>query len=118
MKNGYVTILSETELAEKNNQQMWYEPHHPVLNPHKPDKVRRVCNAANKFCGYCLNDMLLTGPALLASLMGILSRFRENQFALSADIEEMFLQVEVRPKDRQFIRFLWLVENGKVVTYQ
>ena len=74
-KKRYVTILSETELAEKNNQQMWYVPHHPLLNPHKLNKVRRVCNAANKFCGYCLNDMLLTGPALLASLMGILSRF-------------------------------------------
>ena len=93
LKKRNVSILSDAELAETSNQQVWYVPHHPVLNPHKPEKVRRVCNAASKFRGNYLNDMLLAGPDLLASLMGILARFRENQFALSADIEQMFLQV-------------------------
>ena len=93
-------------------------PHHPVLNPHKPDKVRRVCNAASKFRGHSLNDMLLAGPDLLANLMGILARFREERYALSADIEEMFLQVEVRREDRRFLRFLWFDEQNRIVTYQ
>ena len=118
LKKGYVSILSSDELAETSNQPVWYVPHHPVLNPHKPDKVRRVCSAASKFRGHSLNDMLLAGPDLLASLMGILARFRENRYALSADIEEMFLQVEVRPVDRQFLRFLWFDESDRIVTYQ
>ena len=117
-KKGYVTILSSAELAETANQPVWYVPHHPVLNPHKPDKVRRVCNAASKFRGYSLNDVLLAGPDLLASLMGILARFRENKYAMSADIEEMFLQVEVKPEDRKFLRFLWFDENDRIFTYQ
>ena len=54
----------------------------------------------------------------MASLMGILSRFRENKFAMTADIEEMFLQVEVKPEDRKFLRLLWFHENDQVVTYQ
>ena len=37
----------------------WYLPHHPVLNPNKPGKVRRVCNAASKYKEACLNDKLL-----------------------------------------------------------
>ena len=93
-------------------------PHHLVLNPNKPGKVRRVCNAASKFKGFSLNDVLLTGADLLAGLMAILARFRENAVALSADIEEMFLQVEVKPEDRKFLQFLWHNEDGDVVTYQ
>ena len=98
-------------MASTINQQVWYVPHHPVLNALKPDKVRRVCNAAGKFRGTSLNDMLLAAPDLLASLMGILARIRDNRYALSADIEEMFLQVEVRPEDQKFLRFLWLDEK-------
>ena len=29
----------------------WYLPHHPVVNPNKPGKVRRVLNGASKFHG-------------------------------------------------------------------
>ena len=118
LSKGYISILSSSDLAATTNQQVWYVPHHPVLNPHKPDKVRRVCNAASKFRGESLNDMLLAGPDLLASLMGILARFLESRYALSADIEEMFLQVEFRLEDRKFLRFLWSDENDQLVTYQ
>ena len=118
LKKGYVSILSKDELSATENGPVWYVPHHPVLNPHKPDKVRRVCNAASKFRGYSLNDVLLAGPDLLASLMGILANFREDRYAMSADIEEMFLQVEIRYEDRRFLRFLWFDENDKIVTYQ
>ena len=50
--------------------------------------------------------------------MGILARFREQKYALSADIEEMFLQVEVKPEDRQYLRFLWFDEKDRIITYQ
>ena len=66
-------------------------------------------NAASEFPGYSLNDMLLAGPVLLASLIGILARIREQKYALSADIEEKFL--DVNPEGRQFLRFLWFDEN-------
>ena len=77
-----------------------YLPHHPVLNPNKPEKVRRVCNHASKLRGMSLIDVLLIGPDLLRSLWGIIFRFREKPVALIADIEEIFLQVEVEVNDR------------------
>ena len=67
-------------------------PHHPVINPNKPGKVRRVLNGAAKFHGTSLNKSLLTGPDLLQNLIHVLLRFRKHQFAVSADIEGMFLQ--------------------------
>ena len=34
-------------------------------------------------------------------------QFRQHSVAISADIEAMFMQVLVDPKDRQYLRFLW-----------
>ena len=42
---------------------------------------------------------------MLQSLMGIIFRFRENQIALSADIETMFLHVAVPSSDNRCLRF-------------
>ena len=84
----------------------WYLPHHPVLNPNKPGKVRRVCIAASKYTDICLNDKLLAGPDLLNGLIGTIFRFREGPIALTADIESMFLQVQVPEQDRSCLRFL------------
>ena len=104
---GYVRKVDQAELNETKDKLQWYLPHHPVINPHKPEKVRRVCNAAAKYQGVALNDKLLPGPDLLQSLIGIIFRFREHQIALSADIETMFLQVAVPKDDSRCLRFLW-----------
>ena len=76
-------------------------------NPHKPEKVRRVCNAAAKHQDVALHDKLLSGPDLLQSLIGIIFRFREHPIALSADIEAMFFQVAVPNDGNQCLQFLW-----------
>ena len=104
---GYVRKIDKTELNETKNKLQWYLPHHPVINPHKPEKVRRVCNAAAKYQGVALNDKLLPGPDLLQSLIGIIFRFREHQIALPADIKALFLQVAVPNDDSRCLRFLW-----------
>ena len=71
-----------------------------------------------RFRGYCLNDVLMKGPDLLQNLIGILFRFRENCVALTADIEEMFLQIQVPEEQRRYLRFLWTDEDGKLMPYQ
>ncbi|MCP4798391.1 MAG: hypothetical protein GY893_00405, partial [bacterium] len=40
----------------------WYLPHHNVVNPKKPDKVRVVFDCAAKFNGESLNSNVLQGP--------------------------------------------------------
>ena len=78
------------------------------MYPQKPGKVLRILNGAAKFHGQSLNSALLVGPELLQSLIHILFfRFRQYLFAVSADIEGMFLQVGVIPRDRPSLRFLW-----------
>ena len=85
----------------------WYFPHHPVLNPNEPGKVRGACNAAAKYKDICLNDKLLAGIDPLHGLIGTIFRFREGPIALTADIESMFLQVQVPEWDKNCLRFMW-----------
>ena len=95
VKARYVPKVQQIELNETRGKLQLYLPHHPFVNSHKPEKIRKVCKAAAKYQGVALNDKLLSGPDLLQSLIGIVFRFREHQIALSADIEAMFLQVAV-----------------------
>ena len=85
----------------------WYLPHHPVINTKKPGKVRIVFDCAAKHQGVSLNDYLLQGPNMIQNLVAVLTRFRMENFALTGDIQEMFLQVRVPHKDRDALRFLW-----------
>ena len=70
-------------------------------------KVRVVFDAAAKHNGKSLNDTIWPGAKLQRELVEVLTRFRWAPVALSADISEIFLQVEVQDKDRPFHRFLW-----------
>ena len=107
LERNFVRRLDDTETSETENAMQWYLPHHPVKHPHKPGKVRRVCNAASKFKGVSMNDKLFSVPDLLRYLVGIVFRFREHEIAMTADIESMFLQVAVPKEECKCLRFLW-----------
>ena len=81
--------------------------HHPVLNPNKPGKMRRVLNGAAKFHGASLKKSLLTGHDLLQIFIYVLLRLRQHPYAVSAGIEGMFQQVGVLLSDQPSLRFLW-----------
>ena len=66
---GYIVKVDKYDCFKVDNPREWYLPHHPVLHPHKPGKVRRVLNGAAKFHGVSLNNALLTGPDLLQTLI-------------------------------------------------
>ncbi|XP_028404802.1 uncharacterized protein LOC114527367 [Dendronephthya gigantea] len=86
---------------------VWYLPHHPVFHPQKPGKVRVVFDCAAKYKNTSLNDQLLQGPDFTNKLIGVLIRFRLERIALTSDVEAMFHQVRVDPKDCDTLRFLW-----------
>ena len=89
-----------------------------LQTPENPKKVRRVCNAAKRFRGYCLNDVLTKGFELLQNLFEVLFRFGENCVALTADIGEIYLQIQVPEQQGRYLRFLWTDEDGKLMAYK
>ena len=106
IEDGYAQEVEESKYANVTGK-VWYLPHHPVINPRKPGKVRVVFDCAAKFKGTSLNDQLLQGPDLMNSIVGVLMRFRQELVALIADIEAMFHQVKVKDEDRNYLRFPW-----------
>ena len=98
--------MQQAYLTESNDP-IWYLPHHPVTNVHKPEKVRVVFDCAAKYHGSSLNDTLMKGPIFMNNLVGVLIRFRKNKIALVADVEAMFHQVRVEPSHTNALRFLW-----------
>ncbi|XP_048486344.1 uncharacterized protein LOC119693582 [Plutella xylostella] len=102
LKSGY----AEPATTLPTQDRTCYLPHFAVCNPEKK-KIRLVHDAAAKSHGRSLNDMLLTGPDLLQSLPGVVMRFRQHPYAVSADIKEMFIQIRIKECDRDALRFLW-----------
>lgn len=92
-------------------QECWYLPTFGVYHPQKPGKIRVVFDSSTVFKGTSLNDMLLSGPNLNNTLVGVLLRFRREQIAITADIEQMFYGFKVREDHRNFLRFLWHRDN-------
>uniref|UniRef100_A0ABD2WWD8 RNase H type-1 domain-containing protein n=2 Tax=Trichogramma kaykai TaxID=54128 RepID=A0ABD2WWD8_9HYME len=107
--------LIEKGYAEKVDSppkgKVWYLPHFGVQNVNKPGKVRVVFDSAAKSDSVSFNDLLLVGPDLLKSLLGVLMRFRQKPFAVKGDIRDMFLKIKIRKEDRDAQRFLWRGEG-------
>ncbi len=116
---GFARRLRLEELAGPPGR-TWYIPTFLVTSPNKPEKPRLVFDAASKHLGVSLNDALINGPVLLVNLHDLLLLFRERPYAVSMDIEKMFLQVRVREEDQAAFRFLWRRpgDEGPPIAYQ
>ncbi|XP_022798022.1 uncharacterized protein LOC111336233, partial [Stylophora pistillata] len=106
IEKGYGKKLSEEEV-QCDSKVTWYLPHRFVINPKKPDRLRRVYDASAKFMGQSLNDKIYTGPDLLSSLFGVFLRFCEGRIALAADVKEMYHMLRLPDHDKPAMRFLW-----------
>ncbi|XP_057310467.1 uncharacterized protein LOC130648433 [Hydractinia symbiolongicarpus] len=104
---GHARKLSDFEKNQTSDITN-YIPHHGVVHPNKPRKVRVVFDAAAaKYKGISLNDNLLPGPDLLNNLVSVLLTFRTYRYAITADIEKMFHQVKVSKIEQDALRFVW-----------
>jgi len=104
---GIIERVMELEMPDK----VHYLPHHAVIwNEAKTTKIHMVYDASSKEGkgGVSLNDCLHVGPALSPLLYDMLIWFREKHVALAGDIEKAFLNVEVKLRDRDCSRFLWV----------
>ena len=92
----------------------YYIPHKPVIRKAaESTKIRIVYNASAKASesSPSLNDCLETGPPLQNLLWDVLVRNRLKPVALSADVKQAFLQVRIRPEDRDSLRFHWIKDK-------
>ena len=109
--NDYITSGQAKLLSpeEKNNTSFIanYIPHHGVLNINKPDRVRVVFDASAKINKTCLSDNLLRVIDLLNNLVSVITKFRNGKYGIIGDIEKMFHQVFIDPKDVDSLKFLW-----------
>ena len=117
----FIEKVPERELDNKNCH---YLPHHAVEKKSDTTPLRVVfnCSARAGKSSASLNDCLLTGPSLTKKLVDILTNFRINKFAYTADISKAFLRVGLQLCDRDFTRFLWIEDVNqippKIVTYR
>ena len=102
---------AEVAPAISDGEERWYLPLFGVYHPKKPDQIRGVFDASARFDGVSLNDVLLSGPDLCNSLLGVLVRFRKEMVAVTADVQHMFHCFVVREDHRNFLRFLWHKDN-------
>ena len=111
LQKGYAKKAPPTWVPGKT----WYLPHHAVFHPAKPGKVHILFDCSAKYRGSSLNKKLLQGPDLTNSLVGVLTRFRQEAVAFMADVEAMFHQAKVVPKDYNALWFLWWPNSNLAV---
>ena len=104
LEKGYIR---QVECPEKQGA-MLYLPHFAVVKQDRSTtKVRIVFNAAAKYHGVSLNDVVFQGPKLQRDLFDMLLRFRRYPIAVMCDISEMHLRIELIAEDIPYHRFLW-----------
>ena len=112
VEEGHAEKVPEDSIR-REDKKVWFIPHHGVYHPRQPRKIRVVFDCAARLGDVGLNDMLLQGPDLTNSLVGVLMRFRQGEVALTADVKAMFHQVKVPREDRDFLRFLWWSDGDR-----
>ena len=111
MKKIFDCKHAEVAPPLKDGDEHWYLPIFGVYHPKKPDQIRAVFDSSAECCGVSLNDVLLQGPDMMNSLLGVLLRFRREAVAAMADIQSMFHCFQVRDDHRNFLRFFWYEDN-------
>lgn len=92
-------------------RERWYLPFFGVYHPKNPNQIRVVFDSSTQYQGLSLNSVLLKGPDLNNSLLGVLIQFRKEPVAVTADIQQMFHCFTVREDHRDYLRFLWFHDN-------
>lgn len=95
---GHMKPVPVTELPLPHN---YIIPHRTVLRPSSSTmKLRVIFNFSCKTGqGISLNNVLMVGSKTQSELFDLLVLFRSYQFAFTCDMEKMYCQVLVDPRD-------------------
>ncbi len=104
-QKGYIRRVPENE---KVPAQVMYLAHFPVIKLQRLTTKVRICFDSSQKCGgISLNDLIHPGPKLQNDIDQVLIHMRKHVIVLMADVSEMYYQIELKPEDRPFFRFLW-----------
>lgn len=88
-----------------DHSEAYHIPHHAINVADSNKKFRVVFNAsAATTTGVPLNDQQLAGPRLQDDLNTIFLRFRSHQYGMTADIKQMYRQVNIAPEHWNYQR--------------
>ena len=107
IENGHAEIAPPLQ----KDEECWFLPVFGIYHPQKPGEIRCVFDSSAKCNGVSLNSVLLQGPDLTNNLLGILLRFRRENIAVAADIQQMFYSFRVHKEHRNYLRFFWYENN-------
>lgn len=102
---GHMSAVPQSQNIDAN----YYLPHHGVVKTSSlTTKLRVVFNGSSpSSSGWSVNDLQHTGPPVYNELFNILLQFRQHSVAVCSDIEKMYRQILVHPKDRYLQNVVW-----------
>ena len=101
-------FIYKTTTNMKESDEQYFLTCFMVLKDEQPiEKARLVVNGARNFGGKCLNDYLEIGPNLMNDLSDILLLLRRQKWVVCCNMQNMFLNIKVSPKDRNFLRLFY-----------
>ncbi|XP_061719995.1 uncharacterized protein LOC133527119 [Cydia pomonella] len=116
LKPAYDEVIREhidkkylSEVPNDKSNDAYHIPHHAIVKSDRTTtKVRIVLDAsAQTTSGLSLNDILHAGPSLQADLFCILLNLRLFAIAITSDVRQMYLCIDVRGEDRPYQRILY-----------
>lgn len=109
MDSGRLKPTSSTEIDANGHIQSAYLPHHAVVKESSTStKLRVVFDGSRKTTtGTALNEILLVGPTIQRPLVTIFINWRFLSAAWMADVQKMYLQVQVDERDIEYQRIVW-----------
>ena len=101
--------------SEPSGSKIFYMPHKPVLRENaSTTKCRMVFDASARPAPLMnsINDCMYKGPVLQPNIWDIMIRAKMAPCLLVGDLKQAFLQISIKPEDRDAFRFLF-TQNGK-----
>lgn len=124
MKNGIMRAASSPvnhhSIIQANGEVLYscsYLPHHGVVKESSTTtKLRTVFDASCKSGnGKSLNDTILIGSTIQATLFTLLLRWRTYPIVIKADIAQMYVQVLVNDEDANYQRIVWRSDESQPI---
>ncbi len=109
-----ITVLLFRKLSAKNILPCY------LKRKRSPPNTFSCIGVLTKALSYvsCLNDAILSGPALQPPLPSVVIQFREGAIAWASDREAMFSRFRLNLSDANYFSFLWQVSPPKTAVCQ